>query len=125
MSRRTFLGGAAFAAGFAVLAVAHRILGRIPAARAQPQDLTPQAYFPLAVKRYPQPKVVHVHASGATSWDFQTGWYGACVDQGFVNQMLERGLVELTGVGSVDGAWGTLLPGYSPGKKIAIKVNLN
>jgi len=125
VSRRTFLGGALFAAGCAVLAVANRILGRIPAARAQPEDLTPQAYFPLAVKRYPQPKVVHVHASGATSWDFQTGWYGECVEQGIVNQMLERGLVELTGVGSVDGAWGTLLPGYSPGKKIAIKVNLN
>lgn len=120
-----FLGGAALAAGCAVLSAANRILGRIPAARAQPEDLTPQAYLPLAVKRYPQPKVVHVHASSATSWDFHTGWYGEWVDQGVVNQMLERGLVELTGVGSVDGAWATLLPGYSLGKKIAIKVNLN
>jgi hypothetical protein len=39
--------------------------------------------------------------------------------------MLERGLVELTGVGSVGGAWATLLPGYSPGKRIAVKVNFN
>jgi hypothetical protein len=125
VSRRTFLGGAALAAGSAVLAAANRMLGRTPAASAQPEDLTPQAYFPLAVKRYPQPKVVHVHGAGATSWDFHTGWYGECVDQGVVNQMLERGLVELTGLGSADGAWATLLPGYSSGKKIAIKVNLN
>jgi len=125
VSRRVFLGGAAWAAGCAVLWAANRILGRIPAARAQPEELTPQAYFPLAVKRYPQPKVVHVHAAAATSWDFQTGWYGEYVDQSVVNEMLERGLVELTGLGSVEGVWAMLLPGYSSGKKIAIKVNLN
>ena len=125
VSRRVFLGGAAWAAGCAVLWAANRMLGRIPAVRAQPEELTPQAYFPLAMKRYPQPKVVRVHAAAATSWDFQTGWYGEYVDQSVVNHMLERGLVELTGLGSVEGAWAMLLPGYSSGKKIAIKVNLN
>jgi len=125
-SRRTFLAGAAFAAGCAVLGAANRILGRIPAARAQTAESTPQAYFPLAMSTDPgQARVVHVHASAATSWDFQTGWYGAWVDQGVVNQMMERGLVELIGVGSVAGAWATLLPGYSSGKKIAIKINFN
>jgi len=39
--------------------------------------------------------------------------------------MLERGLVEVTGVASVAAAWATLLPSYSPGKKIAIKINFN
>jgi uncharacterized protein (DUF362 family) len=125
VSRRVFVGGAAAAAGCAILSAANRLLGPIPAAQAQPQDLTPQAHFPLAAKRYPLPKVAHVHAAEATSWDFQTGWYGEYVDQAVVNQMLERGLVELTGLGSAEGAWATLLRGYSPGKKIAIKVNLN
>ena len=35
--------GGALAPGSAVLAVANRMLGRIPAARAQTEDLTPQA----------------------------------------------------------------------------------
>jgi hypothetical protein len=125
VSRRSFLRAVAFAAGCAVLSAANRMLGRVPAAVAQPEDLTPQAYFPLGMKRYPLPKVVHIHAAAATSWDFQTGWYGEYVDQAVVNQMLEGGLLELTGVGSVGAAWATLLPGYSSGKKIAIKVNFN
>jgi len=87
--------------------------------------MKPQAYLPLAMKRHPRPKVVHVHASAATFWDFQTGWYGEHVDQGVVNEMVERGLMELTGRDSVAGAWGMMLPGYAPGRKIAVKVNLN
>jgi hypothetical protein len=125
VSRRSFLGGAAFAAGCAVLSAANRMLGRVTAAGALTEDLTPQAYFPLGVKRYPLPKVVHIHAAAATSWDFQTGWYGEYVDQAVVNQMLERGLLELTGVPSVGEVWPMLLRGYSSGKKIAIKVNFN
>ena len=125
VSRRMFLGGAAFAAGCAVLSAANRMLDRTPAAQAEPEDLPPRAYFPLGVHKYPLPRVVHVHAAGATSWDYQTGWYGEYVDQDVVNQMLERGLVELTRLGSTAGAWSVLLPDYSPGKKIAIKVNLN
>jgi hypothetical protein len=125
VNRRMFLGGAALAAGCAVLSAANRLLGRTPAARAEQEESTPQAYLPLVVKQFPQPNVVHVHAAGATSWDFQSGWYGEYVDQEVVNQMLETGLVELTGLGSTEGAWDTLLPGYSSGQKIAIKVNFN
>jgi len=121
-----FLAGAALTASCSVVAVANRLLGRVTPARAQTENLTPQAYFPLAMRTSPPlSRVVQVHASAATSWDFQTGWYGQYVNQGIVDQMLERGLVELTGVGSVAGAWATLLPGYSPGKKIAVKVNFN
>ncbi|TKJ28960.1 MAG: hypothetical protein CEE40_10180 [Chloroflexi bacterium B3_Chlor] len=87
--------------------------------------MTPQAHFPLAMKQYPRQKVVHVHASAATFWDFQTGWYGEHVDQGVVTQMVERGLMDLTGRNSVAGAWGMLLSGYLPGRKIAVKINLN
>jgi uncharacterized protein (DUF362 family) len=68
--------------------------------------------------------VVHVHASGATSWDFETGWYGDHVDQDVVNEMMECGLTALHGTSSATEAWNILLPAYLPGKKIAIKVNL-
>jgi len=70
-------------------------------------------------------RVVHVHDADATSWDFSTGWYGDCVDQGVVNDMVGVGLKQLTGQPSVAAAWQTLLPGYAPGKAIAVKVNLN
>jgi uncharacterized protein (DUF362 family) len=39
--------------------------------------------------------------------------------------MMDLGLMELAGQTSVAGAWSVLLPGYVPGQKVAIKVNLN
>lgn len=71
------------------------------------------------------PQVVHVHAPAATSWNFSTGWYGDHVDQNVVNRMTDEGLKRLTGQSSVAGAWRMLLPGYSAGKAVAIKANLN
>jgi hypothetical protein len=38
---------------------------------------------------------------------------------------VNRGLMELTGHGTVTDAWRSLIPAYQPGEKIAIKVNLN
>jgi hypothetical protein len=125
VTRRRFLAGAALAAGCVAVSAANRFLGQVPSAGAQAGDGTPQAYLPLAIKKHLRQKVVHVHASEATFWDFQTGWYGDDVDQGVVNEMVERGLLELTGLGSLGSAWASLLPGYSTGSKIAIKVNLN
>ncbi|MBN2492894.1 MAG: DUF362 domain-containing protein [Planctomycetes bacterium] len=72
-----------------------------------------------------RPRVVAVHHAGAVTWDFQTGWYGDRVDQPLVDTMLDRALVELTGLGNVGAAWRSLLAGYTPGKKIAVKVNFN
>lgn len=125
VSRKRFLAGAAFGAGCLAVSAGHKLLGLVPNATANEPEMTPQAYLPLATKKYPGSRVVHIHASAATFWDFQTGWYGQHVDQGIVNQMVERGLLELTGFGSLDTAWASLLPGYSSGRKIAIKVNLN
>ena len=70
-------------------------------------------------------KVVHMHAAGATSWNFSSGWYGDYVDQDIVNDMVDVGLKQLTGQSTVTAAWQTLLPGYASGKGIAIKVNFN
>jgi uncharacterized protein (DUF362 family) len=72
-----------------------------------------------------QPRVVHVHNSKATSWDYSTGWHGDFVSQHQVNWMVDRGLMALTGAASRAAAWQALIPGYAPGERVAIKVNLN
>lgn len=69
--------------------------------------------------------VVHVYAANATSWDFSTGWYGDYVDQDVVNAMVDAGIMQMTGESTVAAAWQALLPGYSPGQGIAVKVNFN
>ncbi len=124
VSRRQFLRAAAVAAGAAALAAVRRASGwRTESAAPTPTPST-RAYLPLAFRREP-PRVVRVHAATATSWDYQTGWYGEYVDQGVVDDMLERGLLELTRTSSLSDAWAVLLPDYQPGLKIAVKVNLN
>jgi len=72
-----------------------------------------------------RPRVVSAHHEDAVSWDFQTGWYGDSVNQSLVDTMMDRAILELTGLGNVGTAWRTLLPGYARGKKIAVKVNFN
>ncbi len=69
-------------------------------------------------------RVVHVHAEDATFWSGQTDYWNY-VNQGVVHEMVDRGMVSLTGTSSVAAAWQTLLPDYQPGQAIAIKVNLN
>jgi hypothetical protein len=71
------------------------------------------------------PRVVHVHSANATSWNFSSGWYGNYVNQNQIDNMVDRGLCELTGRSTVAEAWNALLPGYSAGKGIAIKMNFN
>jgi len=71
------------------------------------------------------PKVIHVHAADATDWDFGNDYYGDFVDQDVVNQMMDRGIQELTGALTVADAWRTIIPDYAPGRAIAIKANFN
>ncbi|MEJ5308887.1 MAG: DUF362 domain-containing protein [Anaerolineae bacterium] len=70
-------------------------------------------------------RVVHVHSNNATNWDYGNSYYGNYVNQSVVNTMVDRGVMDLTGAASVAQAWQTLVPGYVPGKAIAIKVNFN
>lgn len=70
-------------------------------------------------------RVVQVTDRNATSWDFETGWYGDYVDQDVVTSMVEDGLLALTGAASVGDAWDVLIPDFEPGRTLAIKVNLN
>jgi uncharacterized protein (DUF362 family) len=69
-------------------------------------------------------RVVHVHSDKATFWSGETDYWNY-VKQEVVDDMVNQGLVALTGTSSVADAWHTLLPSYEPGQAIAIKVNLN
>lgn len=80
---------------------------------------------PSATANGSKPKVVHTYNSQATGWDFSTSWWGNYVDQDVVQEMVDRGVMELTGTSSRATAWQALLPDYASGEKIAIKVNFN
>ena len=73
----------------------------------------------------PPHRVVHTHSLEATNWDYATGWYGDYVDQAVVDAMTDRGVMALTDTTTLADAWDALLPAYTAGQKVAIKVNLN
>jgi hypothetical protein len=138
ITRRRFLTRAAAAAGYLVANRAGANSSALPAIPArqllgaglegtrQERGLAPRSGAPLSAGHLDsRPKVVHVHSSGATSWDYASGWYGDFVSQAEVDLMVDRGLMELTGTASRTAAWQALIPGYLTGQRIAIKVNLN
>jgi hypothetical protein len=73
----------------------------------------------------PSNRVVHTHSNQATHWDYTTGWYGDYVSQLVTNAMTDRGVMALTNTSTLADAWGALIPTYSAGQNIAIKINLN
>jgi len=88
-----------------------------------------RAFLPLIARTVPSlpppdSRVVHVHSNSATFWSGQTDYWNY-VDQGVVNNMVDQGLMALTGASSTADAWQALLPNYRVGQGIAIKVNLN
>jgi len=70
-------------------------------------------------------RVVMVHDSDASSWTGQSPDYWNMINQAVVDEMVYRGLKELTGTTSVAAAWQKLIPDYQPHQKIAIKINNN
>jgi uncharacterized protein (DUF362 family) len=123
LTRRDFIKKAAFAG--AGLAVSGGLLTRLDALAQESIKI----YLPLILKA-PSSRVIHVHDSTATYWDFGSNYYGNYVRQEVVNNMVDQGVMALTGAGSVAQAWDTLFKavdadGYQPGQKIAIKVNFN
>jgi hypothetical protein len=129
-TRRKFIIGSAATLGGVILAWAQRLLG-IPEAQAQEPALTPQIYLPIVIRssQLPKPRVVHVRDTDATDWNGSGLFYNA-VNQGVVNNMVQTGLLRLTGQDSWADIWSVLFErvhpgGYSIGQKIAIKVNLN
>ena len=70
-------------------------------------------------------RVVMVHSDNASSWQGQSSDYWNMIDQTTIDEMVYRGLKELTGTSSVADAWHVLIPDYQAHQKIAIKVNNN
>jgi len=70
-------------------------------------------------------RVVHTHSAEATYWDYATGWYGDHVSQAVVDAMTDQGVMALTNTVTLAGAWHAVIPGYTAGQKVAIKINLN
>ena len=69
-------------------------------------------------------QVIHIHSDQATHWSGQTDYWNY-VNQNVVNDMVDQGVMALTGTATVAAAWRTLLPSYQPGQGIAIKVSFN
>jgi hypothetical protein len=112
LSRREFLWTAA--AGGVALALRHGL----PSAQAAGRPGSSEAA--IAANR-----VVHTHCPTATQWDYATGWYGDYVSQAVVDLMTDRGVMDLTGTARRAAAWQAILPAYTAGQKVAIKINLN
>lgn len=70
------------------------------------------------------PRVVHVWASDATHWTGQERYWES-VDPQVVDDMVNRGMMSLTGQATAQDAWRVILPHYQPGEGIAIKLNFN
>jgi hypothetical protein len=70
-------------------------------------------------------RVIHIRSLTATTWTGSPSNYWDYVNTSKVNEMVNRGVMELTGRGTVADAWRALLPNYQAGQKIAIKVNFN
>ena len=90
-------------------------------------DISPRLYFPLVSQSSNalSGKVVHIHAPAATNgWTGQLAYWDY-VNQSIVDEMVQRGVTELTGKATIADAWRRIIPGYQDGQKIAIKVNFN
>jgi hypothetical protein len=82
-------------------------------------------HAPLGLGTLPLHKVVRVHSSKVTNWDFSSDNYYDYIDQTEVYKMLDRGVRELSGRSTSQSAWQMIMAGYKPGEKVAIKVNNN
>ena len=70
-------------------------------------------------------RVVHAHSPNVTSWNGGSDDYWNYVDQSVVDDMVDQGVMMLTGTSSVVGAWNALLPNFQAGQSVAIKVSFN
>ncbi len=70
------------------------------------------------------PRVVSTHDSDATDYDYATGYYWEHIDQDVVNNMVDRGVMALTGETNTIDAWNALIP-YQSGESVVIKLNFN
>jgi len=126
-SRRDFLKKSAAVSGLMVTGLFSAALHR-PVKSLLQQTPTPAAYLPIIMKITPETpagngKVVRVSSSSATTSG--SGYYYIRVNQSVVNNMVDQGVMRLTGKTTLTEAWGAIIPGYQAGKIIAVKVNFN
>ena len=125
ISRRDILKLLSVAGGTTAVMLARRLM-HVQPEEAKGGELTPQVYLPF-IGRYHgslDGKVIHILSTHATNWTGQTAFW-QYVNQPAVDDMVNRGVMELTGASTVADAWRMLIPFYEPGQKIAIKVNFN
>jgi hypothetical protein len=67
---------------------------------------------------------VHVHSSNVANWNSGIDYWNY-IDQAAIDNMVDQGMLGLTGQSTLSAAWGVVLPNYQPGEKIAIKVSFN
>ena len=82
------------------------------------------ATSPQALELQVPNRVVSVHDSRATHWDYATGYHWEYIDQAIVNDMVALGVMALTGRTNTIDAWNDLIP-YQPGEEVVIKFNFN
>jgi len=88
-----------------------------------PTPVTPPTRTPLPPGS--QPRVVHVHANNAHNWNNSATNYWDYVNQTAVNNMVDQGLINMTGQNTAANAWRSLMPNYHQGQLVAIKVSFN
>ncbi len=71
------------------------------------------------------PKVIRAYDPAATFWSYRDSEYLDYIRQDVVNEMVERGVLKLTGEENLADAWKRLIPDYANGDGIAIKPNFN
>lgn len=85
--------------------------------------LTGFATIPSALALPSPHRVVSVHDSRASSWAGGGSPHGT-FNQTVINNMVAKGIMELTGKNTSQEAWAALIP-YNSGEVVAIKLNLN
>jgi uncharacterized protein (DUF362 family) len=70
------------------------------------------------------PTVVSVYDEEVSDWSGQSDYWNR-VDQNVVNTMMSRAVTAMTGTATTTEAWQDILPGYTSGEIIAVKVNFN
>ena len=70
------------------------------------------------------PRVVAVINPNVSTWTTQSDYWNY-VNQSVVNTMMSTAITQATNTSTTNLAWQTILPDYSSGKKIAIKINYN
>ncbi|MFQ5753044.1 MAG: hypothetical protein ACE5HI_13720, partial [bacterium] len=69
--------------------------------------------------------VISIHCAEATDWDFKEEPYADYCHHDKIKQMLNVGVRELVTAATPELAWQKLFSNYTPGDRIAIKINVN